>query len=88
MAADCAGPPATGKVKGDVEETAHVPKAPVLSVNGTELSSEEAADAELPDKVVAAEEAREFLLELDFLARRRALRTDEDSTVFARNCIS
>ena len=69
MAADCAGPPATGEVKGDVEETAHVPKAPVLSVNGTELSSEEAADAELPDKVVAAEEARAFLLELDFVAR-------------------
>ena len=37
MAADCAGPPDTGKVKGDVEETADVPKAPVLSVNGAEL---------------------------------------------------
>ena len=69
MAADCAGPPNTGEVKGDAEETADVPKAPVLSVNGAELSSREAVDAELPNKVVAAEEARAFFLELDFVAR-------------------
>ncbi len=56
-------------MNGDAEENTDAPKAPVLSVNGAELSSGEAEDAELPDKVVAAEEARAFLLELDFVAR-------------------
>ena len=69
VAVDCAGPTNTGKVNGDAEENTDAPKAPVLSVNGAELSSGEAEDAELPDKVVAAEEARAFLLELDVLAR-------------------